>query len=157
MVIMAKCLHPMPSFITVLRFHPQWQMKPEKDAYGQEIWAYLNGEMVNGEIVERDDGFIDISGEPAVYFAEYKDWSENDKKSIKLVKGRVLDIGCGAGRISLYLQKKDYDVTGIDNSPYAIKTCKKRGLQKARVMSIDEVNKFKPNSFVLALCTTIFF
>lgn len=134
------------SFLKTNKEIGAYQMKPEKDAYGQEIWAYLNGEKYQ-EIVERDDGFVDISGGPAIYFAEYRSWSENDKKAIKLVKGKVLDIGCGAGRNSLYLQKKGYDVTGIDNSPLAIKTCKKRGLKKARVMSIDQVHKFKPNSF----------
>lgn len=121
-------------------------MKKENDAYGQEIWAYLNGAKVQ-EIVERDDGFIDTSSGPDAYFKEFKDWSAQDKKTIKLVKGRVLDVGCGAGRNSLYLQKKGFDVIGIDNSPYAIMVCKKRGLKNARVMSIDEIGKFKPNSF----------
>lgn len=121
-------------------------MKKEKDAYGREILAFLNGEDVQ-EIVERDDGFIDTSGGPDVYFKEYKDWSEHDKKSIKLAKGRILDVGCGAGRNSLYLQKKGFDVIGIDNSPYAIEVCKKRGLKNAKQISIEEIGKFKPNSF----------
>lgn len=65
---------------------------------------------------------------------------------MELVKGRILDIGCGAGRHSLYLQHKGFDVLGIDSSPLAIKVCKLRGLKKARVMPIEELN-FKPNSF----------
>ena len=32
-------------------------MKPKKDAYGQEIWAFFQGKE-SYEIVERDDGFI---------------------------------------------------------------------------------------------------
>src|SRR3989344_2230430 len=123
------------------------KIKKEKDAYGQGVWAYFNGENIH-EIVERDDGFIDTSKiGPAVYFKDYDDWSENDKKSIKLAKGRILDIGCGAGRISLYLQKKGFNVVAIDNSPYAIEICKKHGLKNAIVMSIDEIGKFKPNGF----------
>jgi ubiquinone/menaquinone biosynthesis C-methylase UbiE len=121
-------------------------MKPGKDAYGQEVWNYLNGREAY-ELIERDDGYFGVSGGPRNYFAEYKDWKEADKKAIKYAKGRVLDIGCGAGRVALYLQKKGTDVTGIDNSAIAIKVCKKRGLKKARVMSIDEIKKFKPNSF----------
>jgi 2-polyprenyl-3-methyl-5-hydroxy-6-metoxy-1,4-benzoquinol methylase len=65
---------------------------------------------------------------------------------MEFVKGRVLDIGCGAGRHSLYLQKRGFDVLGIDSSPLAIKVCKLRGLKQAKVMSIEELN-FKPNSF----------
>jgi len=65
---------------------------------------------------------------------------------MEFVKGRVLDIGCGAGRHSLYLQKKGFDVLGIDSSPLAIKVCKLRGLEKAKVMAIEDIN-FKPDSF----------
>jgi SAM-dependent methyltransferase len=63
-----------------------------------------------------------------------------------LVQGKVLDIGCGAGRHSLYLQKKGFDVLGIDISPLVIKVCQLRGLKKAIVMSIEELD-FEPNSF----------
>ena len=59
----------------------------------------------------------------------------------------VLDVGCGAGRHSLYLQGKGFDVTGIDISPLAIKVCRLRGLHKVKNMSIAEVGKFGPNSF----------
>lgn len=66
---------------------------------------------------------------------------------MRYVKGKVLDVGCGAGRHSLYLQKKGFDVLGIDISPLAIKVCKMRGLRKTKVLSITEVGKLKPNFF----------
>ena len=119
-------------------------MKPEEDAYGQQVWAYYNSKE-SFEIIERDDGYIDAMG-PKGYFSEYKDWSLSEQEAMEFVTGRVLDIGCGAGRHSLYLQEKGFDVLGIDISPLAIKVCKLRGLKKAEVMSIEEVN-FKPNSF----------
>jgi SAM-dependent methyltransferase len=119
--------------------------KAEEDAYGQEIRAYYEGREVF-EIVERDDGYISASALPKMYFSEYEDWPPHEKRAMEFVKGRVLDIGCGAGRHSLYLQRKGFDVLGIDNSPLAIKVCKLRGLKKAKVMSIEEVD-FKPNSF----------
>jgi len=58
------------------------------------------------EIIERDDGFIISSGGASTYFAEFKDWPKIQKQAIKLAKGKILDIGAGAGRVSLYLQKK---------------------------------------------------
>ncbi len=121
-------------------------MKLEKDAFGQEILAYLNKKS-SYEVVERDDGFVGLSGGAKNYFANYKDWPKWQQKAIKLAKGRVLDIGCGAGRVELYLQKKGFDVVGIDNSPLAIQICKKRNVKKALVMSIDEIRKFKSNRF----------
>ena len=69
---------------------------------------------------------------------------------MRLVKGRVLDVGCGAGRHSLYLQKKGFDVLGIDVSPLAIEVCKLRGLKKAKVLSIEDAD-FKPSSFYTIL------
>ena len=122
------------------------KIKPEEDAFGQEMWAYYKGEEAS-EIVERDDGFFNASPKgPALYFSEYEDWDILDKKAMELVKGRVLDIGCGAGRHSLYLQKKGFDVLGIDSSPLAIKICELRGLKRAKVIPIEGLD-FKPNSF----------
>jgi len=121
-------------------------LKPEEDAFGQGMLAHHKGEEVY-DIVERDDGYFDVPGStPKTYFSEYQDWPPAEKKAMELVKGRVLDIGCGAGRHSLYLQRKGFDVLGIDNSPLAIKICRLRGLKKADVMSIEDVD-FKPNSF----------
>lgn len=120
-------------------------MKPEEDAVGQEIWAQYNCEDVL-EIVERDDGYIEAAGSPKVYLSEYEEWPSSEQRAMKFVKGRVLDIGCGAGRHSLYLQEKGFDVLGIDVSPLAIKVCRLRDLKKAEIMSIEEVD-FGPNSF----------
>jgi len=122
------------------------KLKPEEDAFGQEMWAFYKGDRTS-EIVERDDGYFDASPKgPKAYFSEYEDWSQVERSAIEFVKGRVLDIGCGAGRHSLYLQKKGFDVLGIDNSPLAIKVCKLRGLKNAEVMAIEDVD-FRPDSF----------
>lgn len=116
------------------------------DVYGQEMWDYYKGKPVE-EIVERSDGYVDVSMGPKAYFADYKVWPTHYKKALKHMQGKVLDIGCGVGRPSLYLQKKGFDVTGIDVSPLAIKVCRLRGLKKTKVMSIDEIGNFKKNTF----------
>ena len=111
-----------------------------QDAYGHLLSDYHNGQE-NFEIVEREDGFIDTSRfGPVNYFAGYADWAEHQKRAIRYATGRVLDIGCGAGRHSLYLQEQGREVLGTDNSPLAIQTCQRRGLKSALVTSITQLN-----------------
>ena len=109
-----------------------------QDAHGRLIYDYFVGRPLGVEIVERYDGFIN-SGAGGAYLSKYKDWPAREKSAIRVAKGRVLDIGCGAGRHSLFLQAKGLEVTGIDVSPLAIRVCKARGLKDARLMSIDDV------------------
>jgi SAM-dependent methyltransferase len=112
-----------------------------QDAYGHQVYDRLNGKDAL-EIVEREDGFFDVNpGAGARYYlSRYDDWHTHEKKALRYVRGRVLDIGCGAGRISIYLQKKEFDVLGVDISPLAIRVCKLRGLKKARVIPITKLS-----------------
>jgi SAM-dependent methyltransferase len=122
------------------------EISSKKDAYGQEVWAYLNGKKWY-EVIERDDSFVDVSPGGEDYFQAFKGWPKHQRQAIKFVRGRVLDVGAGAGRVSLYLQKKGLKVTAIDNSPLAIRVCKKRGVKDARVLPIEKIAIFKPNTF----------
>jgi len=109
-----------------------------QDAHGRLIYDYFRGKALGVEIVERDDGFIN-SGAGGAYLSQYKDWPARERSAIRFARGRVLDIGCGGGRHSLFLQEKGLDVTGVDISPLAVRVCRIRGLKDARLMSIDGV------------------
>lgn len=111
-----------------------------QDAYGHLLLDYHNGRE-NVEIVEREDGLIGVSHlGPRNYFAEYEDWAEHQKLAIQYATGCVLDIGCGAGRHCLYLQKQGHDVLGTDISPLAIQTSQHRGLKDALVMPVTQLS-----------------
>ncbi len=109
-----------------------------QDAYGHVIIDHMQGKPTL-EIIERDDRYIEISSGSKAYFAPFKDWPDYEKQAIKFVKGRVLDVGCGAGRVLLYLQEKGLECVGIDVSPLAIKASRERGAKDARVISITRI------------------
>ena len=113
-------------------------MEDNQDAYGQELYSLYKNEDTF-EIIERDDGYFD-AGPSTQYLSQYKDWPPHQKEAVKYVRGRVLDIGCGAGRHSLHFQEKGFDVLGIDLSPLAIEVCKLRGVKNARAMSITKAS-----------------
>lgn len=109
-----------------------------EDAFGAAIFDYHSG--VDAiEIVERDDGFITASSGPAVYFSEPEDWPEQEREALREARGRVLDIGCGAGRHCLHLQERGQEVVGIDSSPLAVRVCLARGVRSARVLAAGEI------------------
>jgi cyclopropane fatty-acyl-phospholipid synthase-like methyltransferase len=62
------------------------------------------------------------------------------QQAMSYAQGRVLDVGCGAGRFALYLQRHGHEVVGIDNSPLAVEVCRKRGVEDARIMSVTQVS-----------------
>ena len=111
----------------------------QQDAYGELVSAYYNGIDVI-EIVERDDGYISTSAGPHAYFWEYDQWPDHYKKAIQLVRGRVLDVGSGAGRISLFLQKQGKEVLAIDNSPKALQVCQLRGVKNTALYPITQLS-----------------
>jgi SAM-dependent methyltransferase len=116
-------------------------VKDNHDAFGHALYDYLQsaGKDVWAIVIERDDGVVDVD-DVRNYFAEHAAWPAHQQQAMAFARGRVLDIGCGAGRHSLHLQAKGLDVLGVDESPLAIETCRLRGLQRTEVMSITQVS-----------------
>jgi SAM-dependent methyltransferase len=70
------------------------------------------------EIIERDDGFLDPV--EMNYFAPVAQWPAVERRALRWARGRVLDVGVGAGRAALELQRRGRSVVGIDISPGAL-------------------------------------
>jgi SAM-dependent methyltransferase len=112
------------------------------DGYGELLLAALDegGEIL--EIVERDDGFIMASRYgPSAYLAPHRKWSSRGRRALRLVRGRVLDVGAGAGRVALHLQEKGHEVVAIDSSAGAIEVCRRRGVRDARVLRFEDIDE----------------
>ncbi|MGA5305496.1 class I SAM-dependent methyltransferase [Nucisporomicrobium flavum] len=88
------------------------------------------------EIIERDDGLI--NGAPADhYLDEPEQWQHHDHRALRLCRGAVLDIGCGAGRTAIELQRRGMAVTGLDTSPGAVEVARARGLRDTVITDVD--------------------
>ena len=122
------------------------KIKKLHDAYGAEILAHHEGRE-SYEIIEREGGFIDCYLGPLSYFRDSKKWPAYERRVLRQARGRVLDVGSGAGRVSLYLQKKGCQVTAIDNSPLALKVCRESGVKRTLCLPFEGIGKFRGNSF----------
>jgi SAM-dependent methyltransferase len=89
--------------------------------------------------IERDDGYLDPM-ETGHYFMSHEAWSEGEKASLMEVRGRVLDIGCGAGRMALLLQERGHEVVAIDISPLALEVSRLRGVRDCRLMDVRNMD-----------------
>lgn len=110
------------------------------DAYGRMILDALENGDETLEIVERDDGLI-MAGQlgPAAYLAPFRRWPARQRRALRLARGRVLDVGTGAGRVALHLQERGHEVVAIDSSPGAVEAAKRRGVRDAQLLRVEDV------------------
>ncbi|MEX0316108.1 MAG: class I SAM-dependent methyltransferase [Allomuricauda sp.] len=97
------------------------------DIFGQALQDYYSGNYT--EDIKTYSSLDEEDTLPLPYlFRDFGTMPILEKKALELCKGKVLDIGCGAGNHSLYLQNKGLDVTALDQSEGAVVVCKNRGI-----------------------------
>jgi SAM-dependent methyltransferase len=122
-----------------------------KDLFGKAIFDFQTNNSPEDLITETN---ISESDEMSVayLFRSYNEMPQLEQKALQLAKGKVLDVGCGAGSHSLRLQNdRNLDVTSIDISPKAIQACKLRGLKNARVQDMLTLENEKFDTILLLM------
>jgi SAM-dependent methyltransferase len=122
-----------------------------KDLFGKAIFDFQTNNSPEDLITETN---ISESDEMSVayLFRSYDEMPKLEQKALQLAKGKVLDVGCGAGSHSLSLQNdRNLDVTSIDISPKAIQACKLRGLKNARVQDMLTLENEKFDTILLLM------
>jgi SAM-dependent methyltransferase len=109
------------------------------DSFGALVQAWHAGERGLHEVIERDDGYIDTSAGPQAYFEPLRRWPAVDRRALRFARGRVLDVGVGAGRVALELQRRGRDVVGIDVSPGALEVARNRGVPDVRLLAFVQI------------------
>ncbi|MFT4167059.1 MAG: class I SAM-dependent methyltransferase [Microlunatus sp.] len=79
------------------------------------------------ELVERDDGFLGVT-DARIYFRDVAGWGPLEWQACEQAQGRVLDVGCGAGRHSIAMIARGLEVTGLEPSPGAAQIARSRGV-----------------------------
>lgn len=120
------------------------------DLFGKAILDYQTNNspedlVTETNISEADEMSVDY------LFRSYNEMPKLEQKALQLAKGRILDVGCGAGSHALFLQEKGLDVTVIDISPNAIEACRLRGLTDARVMNVLDLDNEKFDTILLLM------
>lgn len=70
-------------------------------------------------------------------FRSYHEMPPLEQRALNEARGKVLDVGAGAGCHALALQERGFDVTAVDISPLSCETMKERG-----VVNVECVNIF---------------
>ena len=113
-----------------------------KDLFGKALLDYQNGNYTEDLITSTS--ISDEDELPLPYlFRSYKEMPKLEQKALQLAKGKVLDVGCGSGSHSLFLQSKGIDVKAIDISKGAIEVTKLRGVLNSEIKDVlDETDTF---------------
>ncbi len=118
-------------------------LKKEKDPMGQAMYHYFHfndrtSVTVNTNITEGEELLV------SYLFRKYSEMPFLEKEALRLVRGKILDVGAGSGIHSLHLQNKGFDVTSLDVSELSCDLMKEQGLKKVLCLDIWDL---KPESY----------
>nr|WP_299174714.1 class I SAM-dependent methyltransferase [uncultured Allomuricauda sp.] len=120
------------------------------DILGKALLDYHSGNYT--EDIKTYSSLDEEDSLPLPYlFRSFKEMPILEQKALQITKGKVLDIGSGAGNHSLYLQNKGFDVTALDTSEGAIAVCNQRGLKSTVKSSILDFSQDKFDTLLLLM------
>ncbi|MES2267181.1 MAG: methyltransferase domain-containing protein [Bacteroidota bacterium] len=130
-----------------------------KDIFGQALFDYFKGEgehklWINNTYGPKEEMPLDV------YFRTADEMPDLELIALNKCKGKVLDIGAGAGSHALILQDKNLDVTALDISELAVTIMLQRGVKRAVAADIYTYHYDKYDTLLLmmngiGLCGTI--
>ena len=113
-----------------------------KDLFGKALLDYQKGNYSEDIVTWTNISEEDVLPLPYL-FRHFSEMPKIEQKALQLCKGKVLDVGCGAGSHSLWLQKHEYNVKAIDSSKGAIEVAKIRGIVGIEHKSfLEETERF---------------
>ncbi|KUF42081.1 methyltransferase [Myroides marinus] len=121
-----------------------------KDLLGKAILDFQTNNNPQNVITETDISEAEEM-DIAYLFRSYKEMPKIEQKALNLAKGNILDVGCGAGAHTYYLQEKGFEVKAIDISPSSIEACKLRGIKNTEVLNLLDIKDEKFDTILLLM------
>lgn len=122
-----------------------------KDLFGKAILDYQTNfspeNIITSTSISEEDEM-----EVAYLFRSFDEMPAIEQKALQLANEKTLDIGCGAGSHSLYLQnERNINVHSIDISKNAILACSLRGLKNIRAIDVLDLENEKYDTILLLM------
>lgn len=110
-------------------------LSPNNDPMGAAIRDYQNkGKASRLRVLS---SMFDEDEMPVAHlFRTFNQMPRLEQKALSMTKGRVLDIGAGAGCHALALQERGLEVKAIDISPLSCEVMKERGVKNAECVNL---------------------
>ncbi len=114
-----------------------------KDLVGEALSSYYFDKKDHPLIINNKYGKPEEMGMD-VFFRDINDLPDIEAYTLKLSRGRILDIGAGAGSHALILQEKGMLVTALEKSPKGCEVMKARGIKD---VVNDDIFNFKKGNY----------
>jgi SAM-dependent methyltransferase len=121
-----------------------------KDILGKAISDYYNYEREHILWVHDEHG-PKVEMPVVTYFRREDQMPELELKALDLCRGKVLDIGAGAGSHALALQDRNIEVTAMDISALATEVMRLRGVEQAVAQDIFQYREGKFDTLLLLM------
>lgn len=113
------------------------------DPFGQAIYDYYHSGKADLLLV--DSNYTEGEEmDPAIFFRNSGEMPDLELKALALCKGRVLDVGSGAGCHALELQSRGMEVTAVERSELAAVVMRERGVKE---VVCDDIFHISSGSF----------
>ncbi len=125
-------------------------LKKHQDPIGKAVHDYFQG-IVGDSILVRTDIAEDETLSPGYFFRTFKQMPLQEQEALKRCKGKILDVGAGAGAHSIWLKEKGLEVVSIDISPLSCEVMRKRGLTNVLCGNIYSLTDQKFDTILLLM------
>jgi len=131
----------------------QWVMRQFKnpwEPHGLALLDFFHGK-TDTKVIVHSDGGEKTDFPIRIFFRRLQDFTPLEKKALALCRGRILDIGAGAGCHSLHLQNQGLSVCCIDIRSEAVEVMVKQGLKDVRCTDFYSLRQEKFDTLLMMM------